>query len=90
MSLKQKIFEKLDKDSYILDQEYFKLVGKDEEPNFTTLCEYKRQWGRLQADKSFFMGKKCKLEKHGKTRIAIMEDGTCYKVGKEYYEMERD
>ena len=90
MNLKQKVFKHLDEKGYILDQEYFKLCKDDTEfPNLCTMSEYKRQWQRLQGDRSFFKGKKYKLEKHGKTRIAKMEDGTCYKVGKDFYEMNK-
>jgi len=88
MNLKQKVFKHLDEKGYILDQDYFRLCKNGTEfPNLQTMTEYQRQWHRLQGDLSFFTDKKYILEKHGKTRIAKLEDGTCYKVGKDFYEM---
>jgi hypothetical protein len=90
-NLKQKVFKHLDEKGYILDQEYFRLCKNGTEfPNLTTMTEYQKQWHRLQGDLSFFTDKKYTLEKHGKTRIAKLEDGTCYKVGKDFYEMKSD
>lgn len=87
MSIKQKIFEKLDKDGYCTDQDTADIYGK--EPNWTTAEEYKRQWHRLQADKAFFKGHIIvKKEKHRKghyVQLKNAEEDTWFSVGKDYY-----
>jgi hypothetical protein len=87
MNLKQKIFEVLDLTGYLTDQEAARMYGKDKEINFCTVEEYKRQWRKLQADRNFFADKKIiKVEKHGKYRIAELENGDLYRIGKDFYE----
>ena len=88
-SIKQKIWNKLDKDGYCTDSDLAKIYGK--EPNFSTAEEYKRAWHKLRAEKLEFADKEI-VEKHHSgrryfVRLKGMDRNTWYKVGKDFYNL---
>jgi len=87
MSIKQKIWNKLDQDGYVTDSELAKIYGK--EPNFYIAEVYKREWLNLQKDKEWFADKKI-IDKHNHrgryfVRIEGQEENAGYKVSKAFY-----
>ena len=86
-SLKQYVYEKMEKDGYVTDQEIFDFTKK--ETSLYTACEYKDQWRRLNRDRNFFADKKIiGKERMGnkRKRYAIqIEGGEYYACGKEYF-----
>ena len=67
------------------DSQSFKIFGE----NWYNASEYVRIWKRLRADQVFFADKKI-IEKHKghrchMVRIEGQEDGSFYKVGKEFF-----
>lgn len=87
MSIKSKIWEKLDKDGYILDSDLAKIYGN--EPNFATAEQYKKQWVKFKFDKDEFAGKEIIEKKHSRNgyyiRLKGMDKFTWYKVSKDFY-----
>ena len=63
MTLKQQIWDKLEKDGYITDSELAKIYGK--EPNFYTAEVYKAEYFALKNAKEYFE----KLENSGEAII---------------------
>lgn len=88
MTKKQKCFELLDKQNYILDQQAFEIFGGEE--GMYLVYPYKNMWRKLQADKNFFKDKiiveKRKSYRCHLVRVKGMEENAGYKVGKDFYD----
>ena len=84
MRIKDSVFQKLDNQGYITDQESYEIYGR--EPNFVTLEEYKRQWRRLQADREFFKDKIIVSAHKGNKRALVDTPDGSYIVGREYFD----
>ncbi len=83
-NIKEKIFAKLDRDGYILDQELFKLYGG--EPPFYYTSIIISEWNRRKRDREFFADKKIIKLSHYKNRYQASTDGQFwYRVSKEYW-----
>ncbi len=80
----QQVFEILDKQGHILDDETAKIFGNDK---IYRVSEYIRIWVRLQADREYFKDKKIVEKSKGHRCHLIKLDGEqhYYKVGKEYW-----
>jgi hypothetical protein len=87
MSIKQKIWDKLDKDGYCTDSDLAKIYGK--EPNFYTSEIYKKAWLKLKLEKEEFKDKEIVEKHHSKGKYLIrlkgMDKFSWYKVGKDFY-----
>jgi ribosomal protein S8 len=84
---REQVFEILDKQGYILDQQTFKIFGE----NWTTVSEYTRQWKCLHRDLDFIGDRKI-IEKHKENRKHLvrlegMTAGSWYRVSKDFYEI---
>ena len=84
---REQVFELLDKQGYILDQDLFKIC-----PDENWLCnaqEHIRAWDKLKKDREFFKDKKIVEKKKGYrshlVRLEGMKQDSYYKVGKEFY-----
>ena len=85
MTIKSKLWEILDKKGYLLDQDIANIYGKEEEINWVTALEYKRQWLRLKQDREFFKDKKILSISKYKGCKAETSEGW-YKIGRDYFE----
>lgn len=84
MSIKSKIWEKLDKDGYITDSDLARIY-KPKEPNWGTTSEYHNQWIRLRSDRQFFSDKEItRIEKYRGHKALV--NGGWYRICKDYYE----
>lgn len=89
-SKKEQVFEILDKQGYILDDQSAKIFGNDK---IYRVHEYIRIWARLKSDREFFKDKNIIEKKKGYrmhlVRIKHVEqvelDSEFYKVGNEFY-----
>ena len=89
-SKKEQVFEILDKQGYILDDQSAKIFGND---GIYKIHEYVRIWERLQRDREFFKDKEIVTKERGHrmhlVRIKHSEqkelDNEFYKVGKEFW-----
>ena len=88
MSIKQKIWEKLDKDGYCLDKDLAKIYGG--EVNYCVAEEYKRAWLKLKLEREEFDGKEIIEKMHSGRKYYIrlkgMDKFSWYQVGKDFYE----
>ncbi len=85
-TIKQKIFDELDKTGYLTDSQVAKIYGA-KEINFTTSENYKGMWRRFNADLNFFKGKKIiGVEKGHRIYLVKIDTGEFYKVGKDFYD----
>lgn len=82
---KERIFKILKEQGWISDKQSAEILGE----NCYNVYEYKRMWVKLNSDREFFEGKKIIEKKKGyrchMVRIAGMEEGEYYKVGKEFF-----
>lgn len=85
-SKKEKVFEILDKQGYILDDQKAKIFGNS---NIYKIYDYERIWKKLTSDRDYFKdlliiekkkGHRCHL-----VRTKDMNEGSYLKVGKEFY-----
>ena len=87
-NIKQLIWQKLNEQGYILDQDIAKIYGK--EPNFCVAESYKQQWRKFQNDKSRFDDENIIEKTKGNRKYLIRTEGmpehSFYKVGKEFWE----
>jgi len=83
---KQKIFEVLDKQGYILDEQTVDIFG--DESGVWKVWEYVRMWKRLNQDKNFFKAFVVieKSRGHRSHLVRVQGQESWYKVGKEFYE----
>jgi len=83
---REQVFEILDKQGYILDDQTCKIFG---ESGLYRVHEHVRIWKRLKKDRDFFsqvqISEKKKAHRCHLVRIATMPEGQYYKVGKEFY-----
>lgn len=86
MTIKQKIWDKMEKDGYITDQELALIYGK--EPNFYTAEIYKTQWRNFTYDRDFFKNKDIVEKSHHCRRYLVRLKGmtSWYTVHKEFYQ----
>lgn len=88
-SLKQFIWDKMEKGEYILDQDLASFVGKDKEVNFYTAECYKREYTAFNNDKNFFKDWETNPETiiaHYRRRYQISRgENKWYKISKNYY-----
>jgi hypothetical protein len=87
-SIKQKIFEKLDKDGYITDQDLAIIYEK--EPNFMTAEGYKDQWKRLQHNRRYFEGMDIRYVERYKGLKASADDKHWYRMSPDYWNEIKD
>ena len=82
---KQQVFDILDKQGYILDDQSAKIFGVAKMYN---VGEYVRQWKRLQADRKFFKGKKIVEKKATRWKHLVRLDGqeNYYYVGRNFFD----
>lgn len=81
----EQIFEILDKQGYILDNQTLKIFG--DENGLYNVHEHIRIWKKLKSDEAFFKDKKIVEKKKGHRSHLIRLEGEegYYKVGKEYF-----
>lgn len=86
MSIKTKIWSKLDRDGYITDQDLYDIYGK--EPNFVTAEEYKRQWRSLNNYRAYFDNKDiARIEKYKRYyKAQLRGENVWHKISKAYYQ----
>ena len=84
---REKIFEILDQQGHILDQQTVDIFGSEE--GVYKVSEHIRIWRKLRADQHFFQGKKiiAKMKGHRShmVRLETEPENSWYKVGKEFY-----
>ena len=85
---REQVFEILDKQGYILDDQTAKIFGEEK---LWCVHEHVRIWKKLKADKEFFADKKI-IEKHKVYRAHLVrvegqQEGSYYKVCKEFFNM---
>lgn len=79
----QKVFEILDIQGYILDDQSAKIFGND---GLYKVYEHIRIWKKLQSDREFFKDKKILSVKKGyRSHLAEITPERYYKIGKEFY-----
>lgn len=87
MTIKQKIFEKLEKDGYCTDSDLAKIYGK--EPNYYTAEQYKKAWLKLKFDRERFGDEEIIKKSHHNRGYYIqlkgMDKYAFYKVSKDFY-----
>ena len=85
---REQIFEILNKQGYILDQETVNIYGN--ESGIWKVREHTRIWRKLRADQDFFKGKKIIAKMRGHRCHMVHVDpepeNSWYKVGKEFYD----
>lgn len=85
-SKKNQVFEILEKQGYILDNQSAKIFGEE---GLYKVHDYVRMYRRLEKDKQFFAGKNIvEIRKGHRCHLARtddMKEGTYYKVGKDFY-----
>lgn len=81
----QKVYELLDKQGYITDQQACEIWG--DEDGVYKVEEHKRIWRKLNADRDFFKDKKIVEKKKGyRCHLVRLENmDSWYKVGKEFF-----
>lgn len=83
MTLKQFIFDKLEKGGYISDQQVYDFLGY--EPNYMTIEAYKASYHRLKREIEFFEGKNIlSITKARGRYFAEIGKGKGYYISKEY------
>jgi len=84
---KQKVFEILNTQGYILDKQSAKIFG---EAGLYKIYEYIRMWNRLNKDREYFKDKKIVEKKKSyrchMVRIEGQEDNCFFKVGKDFFD----
>jgi len=81
----ERIFEILDKQGYILDQQTVDIFG--DESGVYKVLEHTRIWKKLKADREFFKDKKIveKAKLHRLHSVRLENETMFYKVGKEFF-----
>lgn len=96
-TLKQFIFERMDKNNYVLDQEVSNFLGK--EPNFSATAIYQQEWQTLNnqklnfedfiKEKGVYISKYKNSNKYSKTRYTLSKKSMGnqgWKITKSYFE----
>ena len=82
---REQVFEILNKQKYIMDRETAKIFGD----KLWRVNEHIRIWKKLREDKQFFADKKIVEKRKGHrchlVRVEGQEEGSYYKVGKEFF-----
>ena len=82
----QQVFEILDKQGYILDDQSAKIFGEEK---LYAVSEHIRIWRKLKSDQAFFADKKITEKKKGYRCHLVHVDNepenSYYKVGKEFF-----